>query len=53
MKPRKKMNPVFKAILEDAKRREAENLRKSKIVDDNFAVPKVCKDKSGQEYTFE
>ncbi len=53
MSRRKKMNPVFKAILQDAKKREAENLRKSKIADDSFTVTKACKGKHGIDYTIE
>lgn len=49
----KRINPAFKAVLEEAKRKEAQNNIKSKVIDDDFVVHKVCKDRSGNDYTIE
>jgi hypothetical protein len=49
----KKINPAFRAILEQAKRKEALNNIKSKVIDDDFVVYKVCKDRSGNDYTIQ
>lgn len=50
---KKPSNPAWEAILAEAKRKEAENLSKSRIVDEEFKPTVVCKDRRGNEYTIE
>lgn len=46
----KKINPIFKAILEDAKRRESENLKRSKIIDTDYKVRGISRDNHGFDF---
>lgn len=50
---KKPSNPAWEAILAEAKRKEAENLKRSMIDDPEFKPTVVCKDRSGNEYTIE